>query len=177
MDRVFQFTPLREGRPAPAPDNTQAQFISIHAPPRGATDALQDTYISVEFQFTPLREGRPPRGQKGRKTHVILIHAPPRGATGKRISKSIITLTFQFTPLREGRHSSTAPESSAPVISIHAPPRGATDADARLPVIQLISIHAPPRGATPDTPYFSRTLEFQFTPLREGRRQYFGIVR
>ena len=34
---VFQFTPLREGRPAPAPDNTQAQFISIHAPPRGAT--------------------------------------------------------------------------------------------------------------------------------------------
>ena len=79
--RQFQFTPLREGRPF-APAVCLHQFISIHAPPRGATtlssppafrktnfnsrpsargDALWPSYMDscVTFQFTPLREGRP----------------------------------------------------------------------------------------------------------------------
>ena len=86
---LFQFTPLREGRPAPTQCAGQRHYfnsrpsargdvagflpflhllISIHAPPRGAT----------------LRQPR------GGCRHRISIHAPPRGA-------------FQFTPLREGR--------------------------------------------------------------------------
>ena len=33
----FQFTPLREGRHGEQPHSAVLRFISIHAPPRGAT--------------------------------------------------------------------------------------------------------------------------------------------
>ena len=75
----FQFTPLREGRrdskrtvdalwnfnsrPSARGDGGARAgyadlFISIHAPPRGAT--AQGNFIAevIAFQFTPLREGR-----------------------------------------------------------------------------------------------------------------------
>ena len=77
-------------------------------------------------------------------------------------------------------------------ISIHAPPRGATRAKTALYCNHKISIHAPPRGATTVAStrkrlrnfnsrpsargdadadvVFQRFHEFQFTPLREGRR-------
>ena len=76
----FQFTPLREGRrfldlliclicyfnsrPSARGDTLTAEYnpienyISIHAPPRGATQALQNQITAHTFQFTPLREGR-----------------------------------------------------------------------------------------------------------------------
>ena len=54
--------------------------ISIHAPPRGATEAVEDEKKALE----------------------ISIHAPPRGATS-RIPALVFGAVFQFTPLREGR--------------------------------------------------------------------------
>ena len=77
---LFQFTPLREGRPGESTQPTgRADFnsrpsargdpaisllnnvlsISIHAPPRGATE----TFVSLTGGL------------------IISIHAPPRGAT------------------------------------------------------------------------------------------------
>ena len=121
----------------------------------------------------------------------ISIHAPPRGATWKPC-KSRSNHLFQFTPLREGRRkaqSATAwhpyfnsrPSARGDVcgkysdnsitISIHAPPRGATARDNALPKTWSISIHAPPRGATTGMMSVSAACVFQFTPLREGRRQ------
>ena len=98
---LFQFTPLREGRPdGGGAINGNTNFnsrpsargddyvirdgitlaISIHAPPRGATQYA-----------AKLRHGAD-----------ISIHAPPRGATsGHEIRKHVCI--FQFTPLREGR--------------------------------------------------------------------------
>ena len=147
---------------------TMYNFISIHAPPRGATARCGCNPEWYRFQFTPLREGR-------RRQCIILI--PPS--------------LFQFTPLREGRpcvrarmvtywdfnsrpsargdtrrlliSSSRNYFNSRPSargdgtrrtspgtadISIHAPPRGATSpaGDERRRI--QISIHAPPRGAT-----------------------------
>mgnify|MGYP007046815326 CR=1 FL=1 len=55
----FQFTPLREGRRIPHVRLVEAQMISIHAPPRGAT----------------MLTSCPPTEAP------ISIHAPPRGAT------------------------------------------------------------------------------------------------
>ena len=122
-----------------------------------------------KFQFTPLREGRllnPAEIEPMR----ISIHAPPRGATA------------------------TAGVPSAPdPISIHAPPRGATALARRQRISEtyfnsrpsargdeisagrdvafwLISIHAPPRGATEEALHMCGRFLFQFTPLREGRR-------
>ena len=100
----FQFTPLREGRltresaeaalkgdfnsrpcergdPGSPEDSGKAvQFISIHAPARGATieDILGDGY------------------------DLISIHAPARGATAA-LCHIFGRYGFQFTPLREGR--------------------------------------------------------------------------
>ena len=101
----FQFTPLREGRhdgervrfaawryfnsrpsargdARTGVDLTLMHFISIHAPPRGATQWRTQTGRKLSFQFTPLREGR-------------------RACT----SGLVFPHLFQFTPLREGRRN------------------------------------------------------------------------
>ena len=131
------------------PEHDVKAGISIHAPPRGATQDVLDC--------VPIPQ--------------ISIHAPPRGATAiKAFSLSDVDI-FQFTPLREGRlrHSGRLPAdayfNSRPsargdtaemprtikylYISIHAPPRGATKSHSRQFRRLHISIHAPPRGATP----------------------------
>ena len=128
--------------------NSCVKFISIHAPPRGATSNSLRASAMLLFQFTLLREGRRKgwNDAKG-KAAEISIHAPPRGAT-----------------------RAAGVVGSPPAISIHAPPRGATrrssrccrccsyfnsrpsargDSDLRWCRLHShISIHAPPRGAT-----------------------------
>ena len=144
----FQFTPLREGR----------------------RKATKDKKTTRPFQFTPLREGRRQAATRKRRDDIS-IHAPPRGATKRP---------------RKGKEEKN--------ISIHAPPRGATTPGTSALSRRTISIHAPPRGAT-RRPATARTHAqdfnsrpsargdvltdgnrgnpsvFQFTPLREGRRQ------
>ena len=122
------------------------------------------------FQFTPLREGR-----------QIAEPTPPTPAA------------FQFTPLREGRlallsdgfckslYFNSRPSARGDArcaqlyceifISIHAPPRGATNRSTDAAYTSCISIHAPPRGATQCASNYIVKFLFQFTPLREGRRQ------
>ena len=62
------------------------------------------------------------------------------------------------------------------IISIHAPPRGATASAPDDTKAQFISIHAPPRGATDTLESSGAVSKFQFTPLREGRREVFPTV-
>ena len=80
---------------------------------------------------------------------LISIPAPPRGATGEVMHNIIV---FE--------------------ISIHAPPRGATSHGMPCLTSKSISIHAPPRGATRALQFHPCYLQFQFTPLREGRLDY-----
>ena len=123
---LFQFTPLREGRPLEVFAQDVEFLISIHAPPRGATGTGRITSLTrmyfnsrpsargdrtfafpdspaILFQFTPLREGR-------RALDYYKKNAEK----------------FQFTPLREGRLDWTDEDVWDFLISIHAPPRGAT---------------------------------------------------
>ena len=152
---VFQFTPLREGRPSTGNPAVQCQYfnsrpsargdvhhshirlcrlISIHAPPRGATilrlnDPKQDPPIS--------------------------IHAPPRGATEQARIRAQKLTHFNSRPSARGdwRRCSKSPRKST------------------------ISIHAPPRGATADVQRIIAALRrFQFTPLREGRQALFSYI-
>ena len=165
--------------------------ISIHAPPRGATN-------------------QPPRVTR---IGIISIHAPPRGATWS-FPPSRDYPTFQFTPLREGRRASARcvrprhrhfnsrpsargdrqgnPRWATETISIHAPPRGAT----KFAWISLLREHFNSRpSARGDSILLARqvcvtyfnsrpsargdglvmprmpSLLFQFTPLREGRHK------
>ena len=101
-DNHFNSRPSARGDPKVREAYIRA-FISIHAPPRGAT-----------FPIPAFP-----------KSCLISIHAPPRGATAYDGAQMMSDWIFQFTPLREGRHCGAwyIPEHA---ISIHAPPRGAT---------------------------------------------------
>ena len=104
---------------------------------------------------------------------MISIHAPPRGATNRRDARPAVP-TFQFTPLREGRHARLARHQRL-FRHFNSRPSARGDASARnVPRKPLISIHAPPRGATTAKPQGLGAFQFQFTPLREGRRVSFA---
>ena len=165
--------------------------ISIHAPPRGATNRKLDTdkrrLISIHA---------PPRGATGfgcpcRTRPAISIHAPPRGATllcvqrrlfqndfnsrpsarGDLVGSQIAALAvlFQFTPLREGRHVWLLKVRAKPLFQF-TPLREGRLFGNQFTVDDLyISIHAPPRGATRVAVMTVCIAIFQFTPLREGR--------
>ena len=145
---LFQFTPLREGRQPETPTVRK--------------DAV--------FQFTPLREGRRHAAGAAGSPPAISIHAPPRGATDGRTTGRLGNPNFNSRPSARGDSSGGGGRASRR-ISIHAPPRGATRGRSALYYNHKISIHAPPRGATSGPVMVSPTLLFQFTPLREGRRQ------
>ena len=146
------------------------RYISIHAPPRGATTFFRyPAHAHDLFQFTPLREGRR-QETPGCGCPHISIHAPPRGATRYEGGQRTPSVAFQFTPLREGRLSRSVLLALPRSISIHAPPRGATGNGECPEADECISIHAPPRGATLRVFLCLSAPVFQFTPLREGRR-------
>ena len=164
--------------------------ISIHAPPRGATQGHCASSAGGYFNSRPSARGDGTPRDNLRIVALISIHAPPRGATfgscrrryrkpnfnsrpsarGDSASRQCrASALFQFTPLREGRLGiPTVP--CIRLISIHAPPRGATERLITAEAERNISIHAPPRGATAKNMWMNRMqCLFQFTPLREGR--------
>ena len=108
-------------------------------------------------------------GRRLSRRKRISIHAPPRGAT---LSAQHPRQQENFNSRPSARGDETKRKNAEAIaISIHAPPRGATPVTAEIAAHHEISIHAPPRGATWR---MWRQLKivaiFQFTPLREGRR-------
>ena len=146
--------------------------ISIHAPPRGATSQKNAKKGFTRFQFTPLREGRRAPVWYHIIRSNISIHAPPRGATCAILVSSAGSISIHAPPRGATRACWLAADGAD--ISIHAPPRGATKPDPPQSGGSPISIHAPPRGATTAKPQGLGAFQFQFTPLREGRRVSFA---
>ena len=141
----FQFTPLREGRPA------------------GAKFLRQPT-----FQFTPLREGRLGRCHRVCPAGYFNSRPSARGDADTPAAAALDAL-FQFTPLREGRRAVARSSMQSICLFQFTPLREGRRRNhfARRP--RAISIHAPPRGATSPAAKLSSSAAFQFTPLREGR--------
>ncbi len=170
-DNHFNSRPSARGDPKFREAYIRA-FISIHAPPRGATFPIpafpKSCLISIHAPPRGATCGRPPSPQSGRP---ISIHAPPRGATLYQRETTPLQVGFQFTPLREGRRPFRGREVLFRRISIHAPPRGATRRPKFFQSPRPISIHAPPRGATHQKHFEEENTIFQFTPLREGRHR------
>ena len=144
--------------------------ISIHAPPRGATNKCQ-LYVCQHIYFNSRpsargdnarREGegtagyfnsRPSARGDNSKQHGMRPHRNFNSRPSARGDKNRATIictfpSFQFTPLREGRPHCHTFQYIRFAISIHAPPRGATYRNYATQEVNLISIHAPPRGAT-----------------------------
>ena len=164
---AFQFTPLREGRharregeetagyfnsrPSARGDtllvfSPSAVFISIHAPPRGATGLRRNAPTEeANFNSRPSARGDSIPGRN-----------------------SAAPIIFQFTPLREGRQDWMQKKGLTRYFNSRPSARG-DDAGAAEPCFLDISIHAPPRGATAHASDPHLRQVFQFTPLREGR--------
>ena len=146
-EEQFQFTPLREGRRSAGLGRSRSN-ISIHAPPRGATDEDKAKLWDNKFQFTPLREGRrfsaayveahddfnsrpSARGDtySPKQPHLPThFNSRPSARGDIKLQVRLYSSPFQFTPLREGRQIARG-NVLAYQISIHAPPRGATAKD------------------------------------------------
>ena len=126
LTMIFQFPPLREGRPP--------QSLA--------------TPVVLLFQFPPLREGRPEVIENNRVFFGISIPAPARGATWTSVTP-LRRVKFQFPPLREGRLDWESVEKEAHQYFNSRPcERGdAVDGDGCL-YTYWISIPAPARGAT-----------------------------
>ena len=146
--RRFQFTPLREGRRRSRETAEDSNQISIHAPPRGATERS-----SWATRNRPHFNSRP----------------SARGDGGGALALNYGGGKFQFTPLREGRHSRSGTERRGNDFNSRPSARGDMLFPLLVKIGKQISIHAPPRGATAGRWRLAALLAFQFTPLREGR--------
>ena len=142
----FQFTPLREGRPA----SKGARFFfakNFNSRPSARGDAAMIATLSPKkFQFTPLREGR--HGFNSVLVRRTDFNSRPSARGDQKLLRILgIETEFQFTPLREGRQKFNNIELLS-VIFQFTPLREGRRGYARRIISAVISIHAPPRGAT-----------------------------
>ena len=166
---TFQFTPLREGRPARFSLRASCTYFNSRPSARGDKPAPRRSRGATYFNSRPSARGDPSRPASFSPC-IISIHAPPRGATVSRSRLEYSTTGFQFTPLREGRLA-TSESPGVGKISIHAPPRGATAALCALGYDCGISIHAPPRGATLSIPFYRSDLSISIHAPPRGATQ------
>ena len=189
----FNSRPSARGDP-PRHGRRHADLISIHAPPRGATcNAAVRELATIYFNSRPSARGDPALVEAGVAVRAISIHAPPRGATDEWLARRnrlhhfnsrpsargdhydtlqvTILSTFQFTPLREGRQGNHHEVCLPAHFNSRPSARGDESWDEMLEDTD-ISIHAPPRGATAVPAPEGLAPQFQFTPLREGRRLF-----
>ena len=124
--RLFQFTPLREGRREAQKSASQRRHFNSRPSARGDKHLCGALCAGLYFNSRPSARGDDAHGSYDGMYRDISIHAPPRGATRRYAlltympnyfnsrpsarGDDIITLPcrpckFQFTPLREGRPS------------------------------------------------------------------------
>ena len=164
----FQFTPLREGRPHGIPLFPLALYFNSRPSARG-DPKFREAYIRAFISIHAPPRGATAYAKYMEEKRFISIHAPPRGATFCLELLFCTAPYFNSRPSARGDHGvphdgtggvhfNSRPsargdeiaekQDMSAGISIHAPPRGATADVPQLPSERLISIHAPPRGAT-----------------------------
>ena len=147
--------------------------ISIHAPARGATQLKRrQTVRERKFQFTPLREGRPAVKGRRRAARANFNSRPCERGDCQQLSGCCSTPThFNSRPCERGDQCATSRLPSWGYFNTRPCERGDRLAAGKRRR-RAISIHAPARGATPPNALIVRVcMQFQFTPLREGRQQ------
>ena len=165
---LFQFTPLREGRPMPQANMGIKLAISIHAPARGATLQRSEYIGGNRFQFTPLREGRLQQLRLAAVSPLFQFTPLREGRRTVSSTRACLPL-FQFTPLREGRRRWGQGRRSRPA-DFNSRPCERGDTAAAVDQERMnISIHAPARGATgAGCPHIKVILDFNSRPCERG---------
>ncbi len=149
--RLFQFTPLHEGRYAGRP--CRPRFLpDFNSRPCAKGDGPSR---SPGWRPPPYFNSRPcVRGDAGQPSasvsSEISIHAPTRGATAiRQHGLSPVLPHFNSRPYARGDIRLPLWQTLISIISIHAPTRGATPHQSiQFHLHGNISIHAPTRGAT-----------------------------
>ena len=143
-------------------------FTPLH---EGRLNNGVEAFGTTQFQSTPLHEGRHAAEDSDRVDGQVSIHAPTRGATSPSSSRQQVS-KFQSTPLHEGRLVEPTCRNSVNNVSIHAPTRGATRGPSRTaPARTSFNPRPYTRGDVSVAVALVRTVQFQSTPLHEGRRQ------
>ena len=128
--------------------------VSIHAPARGATQALAQPVAAQLVSIHAPARGATWSDSINTNTIKVSIHAPARGAT--HLGLLLVMPGFRFNPrAREGRDVGLPDPCMPPAEFQSTRPRGARPAPARWPCHRArVSIHAPARGATypPNSP-------------------------
>ena len=129
MPQLFYFNPRsHEGSDLYSTSSLWMEWISIHAPTRGATRTVSSPCFSSSFQSTL------PRGERPIYLHHLTFTARfqstlPRGERQNVSSLFQVPTSFQSTLPRGERRGNGKSSSSSSRISIHAPTRGATFID------------------------------------------------
>ena len=124
---LFLLTPLREGRPSPAPAPRRSRTSFLLTPLREGRHSPRTSKNSTATYFysRPCGRGDPLPGLYCENT-LISSHAPAGGATICAIVVRDSLPAFLLTPLREGRHKFHPFPVRLFRISTHAPAGGAT---------------------------------------------------
>ncbi len=166
----FQSTPPRGGRPDRGACPSRIVDVSIHAPARGATPAVELAIGRIQC-FNP----RPRAGGDARRSLSVIESTsfnprPRAGGDSTPRDDACLAHGFQSTPPRGGRRPARRVHVRLERVSIHAPARGATSAAMPSSISADVSIHAPARGATSARmAVHVAAAEFQSTPPRGGR--------
>ena len=124
-------------------------FISIHAPPRGATADGDCCFVRL---------------------NAISIHAPPRGATFWFAIAPPTTSDFNSRPSARGDRNGKAAASMMADFNSRPSARGDVNLPRLIPPRLDFNSRPSARGDMSDASCIVTPSLFQFTPLREGRR-------
>ena len=189
----FQFTPLREGRPA-APCFAVVIVSDFNSRPSARGDAIEfvEGYQVIYFNSRPSARGDCPCSSHTAHSVRYFNSRPSARGDRQHEAKYAYRRYFNSRPSARGDIPHGAPALQPRYFNSRPSARGdrlctshkrqlfyfnsrpsarGDDTPAPRPGSRAISIHAPPRGATIHPRHVLDPEQFQFTPLREGRRQ------
>ena len=123
---TYFYSHPREGGDIEDSNFVERQYISIHAPAKGATIITDEKYHNVTDFYSRPREGGDSNGEIKKGDMVLFLFTPPRRGRHIICTDKTGTLTFLFTPPRRGRLFHFCRRRKLSLISIHAPAKGAT---------------------------------------------------
>ena len=167
----FQFTPLREGRPA-APCFAVVIVSDFNSRPSARGDAIEfvEGYQVIYFNSRPSARGDCPCSSHTAHSVRYFNSRPSARGDIPHGAPALQPRYFNSRPSARGDRLCTSHKRQLFYFNSRPSARG-DDTPAPRPGSRAISIHAPPRGATIHPRHVLDPEQFQFTPLREGRRQ------
>ena len=146
---TYFYSHPREGGDIEDSNFVERQYISIHAPAKGATIITDEKYHNVTDFYSRPREGGDSNGEIKKGDMVLFLFTPPRrGRHGGYLVKFGNYTNFYSRPREGGDCSISAGEGNC-----------------------LLFLFTPPRRGRPALrTAFSVCIKFLFTPPRRGRR-------